>query len=204
LEANEKNTKKVLDSLDFYLKNTPAHIKGLIIDLRSNGGGDVVDLNFLFGKLIDKPLKIGSLKYKNGNGRFDYTPWVDATIYPQPGFKKFSLPIIVLVDAYSASLSEAFAMAAHLLPNGIILGERTWGATGPIADKSVYNYGGFKIGGGLNVTMAEGEFKYTDNKIYENVGFTPDIISVFDLIAYRSGHDLQLETAVSLLKVSVK
>jgi len=199
IQSKDPKTTSLLNKLDFYL-NESTDIKGLIFDFRGNNGGNIVDLNYLIGKIIDRPVHFGYVRYKNGNNRLDYTPWINTTVAPQSTSKKFQYPIIALVDNYSASLSETFAMVIHTLPNGIIVGERTWGATGPIANNNIYNYGSFIIRGFMNVTMASGEFKYLDNKSYEEIGFPPDISAAFSLTSYQSGIDSQLQKAIDQIE----
>jgi len=194
---NLSNNTGVRSALQFIFDNLDSR-KGLIIDVRGNRGGDVADLNFLLGRLIDKPLQFGYTRYKNGNGRLDYTPWVPATI--QPSGKAFNLPVIVLIDNFSASLAETVAMAVHALPNGIVVGETSWGATGPLISNEVYNSGQFSIPGFLSVQTSSAMFRYIDNKIYEGKGFTPDEAVGFDINALNAGRDAALETAMGLIK----
>lgn len=97
-------------------------------------------------------------------------------------------------------MAETVAMAIHLLPKGKVIGERTWGATGPITKNELYNSGQFSIGGFLTVYMSSAKFKYVDNRIFESIGFTPDIFVPFQLQSLNSGTDLQLERAVQFLK----
>ncbi|TXT30203.1 MAG: peptidase S41 [Chitinophagaceae bacterium] len=190
---------RILKDLVSQLNNLPDYIKGVIIDVRSNQGGDVADLNFLFGQFINKRLHFGYTQSKSGNGRLDFTPWIEAYIYPQANAKNLAIPIITLTDNVSASLSEAFAMATHLLPNGIVVGERTWGATGPLIKQDVFNAGAFTIPGFLAVQSSSVKFKYLDGKSYEGVGFSPDYPIPFSLQLLNQHKDIQLEKAINLI-----
>ncbi len=198
-----KESNSVKSSLQFFLetlKNLPANIKGIIIDVRGNLGGDISDLNLLIGHFINKPLHFGYTQYKSGNGRLDYTPWIAAYVNPQGGKKEISLPIIVLADNSSASLSEAIVMAIHSLPNGVFVGENTFGATGPLVETEVYNAGQFAIPDFLSVQTSSAKFKYLNGKNYEGEGFPPDIFIPFDINSLKSGKDTQLEKAISLVQ----
>lgn len=198
-----KESNSVKSSLQFFLetlKNLPANIKGIIIDVRGNLGGDISDLNLLIGHFINKPLHFGYTQYKSGNGRLDYTPWIAAYVNPQGNKKAISLPIIVLADNSSASLSEVVVMAIHSLPNGVFVGENTFGATGPLVETAVYNAGQFTIPGFLSVQTSSVKFKYLNGKIYEGEGFPPDIFIPFNINSLKSGKDPQLEKAISLVQ----
>jgi len=172
----------------------------LIIDVRGNGGGDINDLNFLVGRLISSPLKIGYTRYKNGNGRLDYTPWVDASITPQPGARAVTQPVVVLADNFSVSLAELTTMAIHAMPNGKFIGETTWGANGPIAPNKYFNAGQFTAANFLFAYTSSSMFKYIDGNIYEGKGFPPDIAVPFDGRLLSRGDDPSLDAALNLMQ----
>lgn len=198
------STKKndVQSTLQYFfdiMANLPPNIKGIIVDVRGNPGGDLTDLNFFVGHFIDKPLHFGYTQSKSGNGRLDFTPWIKAFVNPQLEAKAVNIPIIVLADVNSASLSEDVVMAIHSLPGGIFVGENTWGATGPLTDNEVYNAGQFTINNFLTVKTSSCKFKYLDGIIYEGVGFTPDIFVPYNFNDIIKGKDNQLEKALSLI-----
>ncbi len=182
------------------LQNMPPNIKALIIDVRSNDGGNLEDLNFFVGQLIDRPLKFGYTHYKTSNGRLDYTPWIDAVVTPQPNAKEIQVPIIVMADNFSISMAEAVTMAIKAIPNNIFVGETTWGATGPITNNVLYNDGQFDVPGFLSVYTSSAAFKYIDGNSYEGKGFPPDIYVPFNLTNLFAGKDAQLEKAINLVK----
>ncbi|PWT74828.1 MAG: hypothetical protein C5B59_10280 [Bacteroidetes bacterium] len=176
-------------------------VKGIILDLRGNGGGDVNDLDFLVGRMIDKPLKFGYTRAKNGQGRLDYSPWAPAIVTPQPGSSAISIPIIVIADNFSASLSEITTLAIKTLPNGKFLGETTWGANGPLAPNVYFNGGQFTAGTilTLSVFTSSTMFKYINDQIYEGKGIPPDVAVPDNLNSLKRGIDLQVAQAVSLI-----
>ena len=181
------------------LKNMPLNIKEVIVDVRNNNGGELSDLNFFVGKLVNKPLPWGYTHYKSNNGRLSYTPWINATILPQAGNLSANLPVIVLADNYSISLAEAVTMAIHTLPKGKFIGESTWGATGPVTENEVYNDGSFIVPNFLSVFTSSAAFKYINGKRYEGIGFPPDINVPFNLNALWAGDDPALDSAISLV-----
>lgn len=181
------------------LHNLPNNIQGIIIDVRGNQGGDLGDLNFFVGHFIDSPLHFGFTQTKSNNGRLDYTPWIKAYVNPEPTGKKIDLPIVILADMYTASLAEAALMAFKVFPKCTFIGEKTWGATGPLVKEDVYSAGQFKINGFLNVTTASCKFKYLDGKVYEGQGFSPDISVLFNQTEIFRGKDSQLERAIEVI-----
>jgi len=145
-------------------------------------------------------LQFGYTRYKIGSGRLDYTPWIKAMITPQPGANVAKAPVVALIDNYSISLSEAVAMSVHCLPNGVLIGETTWGATGPITNNVIYNDGSFNVPGFLSVYTSSAAFKYVNGKIYEGIGFPPDIAISVNASLVNAGTDQILDKAISLVQ----
>lgn len=193
------DAKSVLNSFLAMLNNMPDNIKGIIIDVRGNGGGDIGDLNFLAGRFTDKPITFGKTRYKSNTGRLDYTPWLNAVVTPQPVANFKQQQVVVLVDNFSASLSEAFALAIRTMPKGITIGETTFGATGPVGDETSFNGGSFTVKGFLSVTGASAQFLAMDGRSYENVGITPDIQVKFNAAELNNNIDKQIEKAIEIL-----
>lgn len=191
--------KPVLD-LFFQRLANPTGLKAILLDLRDNPGGDVNDLNFLAGRFVGQPLRFGYTRNKSGNGRLDYTPWIDAMISPQPGAQTIPIPVIILADKYSQSTAEILVMALRALPNCRVVGETTYGATGPFGANALYDDGPFDVRGFLSVITSSVEFKYIDGKMYEGRGFPPDVPVAFSLQAVGAGHDPQLEKALSMVE----
>lgn len=198
--VNNNHVKPVLDSLFNLLSNPSFPIKGVIVDVRNNPGGNLSDLSFLAGRFIEQPLQLGFSQYKSGTGRLDFTPWITAFITPQPNAKSVKCPVIALTDNFTVSMAEDVAMAIHAIPNGLTLGETTWGATGPLISNEVYNDGQFIIPGFLTVYTSSAKFKYINGKMYEGVGFPPDVPVPFNEQALNAGYDRQLEKAIQLVQ----
>ena len=94
-------------------------LKGIIFDLRGNGGGllkESVDIVNLF---VDKNQKIVSQKGKIKEMNIDYFASKTA-VDPD-------IPITVLVDRGSASASEIVTGAMQELDRGVIIGQRSFG-----------------------------------------------------------------------------
>ena len=97
-------------------KNT---LKGLIIDIRGNGGGllnEAVDIANLF---VEKGQEIVSTKGKKA----DKNQVHSTTSSPVD----LEIPLIILVDSQSASASEILAGALQDLDRGVVFGQRTFG-----------------------------------------------------------------------------
>lgn len=92
-------------------------VKGIIIDLRGNGGGSLPEATLLTGLFIDKG-PVVQIRY--GEGRVSVNRDTDGVIH-------YDGPLTVLVDRYSASASEIFAAAMQDYNRALIIGEQTFG-----------------------------------------------------------------------------
>ena len=194
--SNDNSAKQAIN-LFFKLMDRD-DIKGIIIDVRHNPGGDLADLNFLVGMLVNEPLAIGYSQYKNGVDRFAFTPWIPAQINPGTS-RSIEVPIIVLGDNYSSSLSEMVISAIQAIPKGTFIGETTFGATGPVVPFEIYNSGAFSVSSFLNVRLSSGKFKTLDDVIFEGRGVPPDIVVMHDSKDFVRGIDPQLVYSLQYL-----
>ncbi len=92
-------------------------IKGLIIDLRGNGGGSLTEATKLSGLFISEGPVV---QIRDGANRIQIERDVDKKVH-------YNGPLTVLVDRYSASASEIFAAAMQDYNRGIVIGEQTFG-----------------------------------------------------------------------------
>ncbi len=94
-------------------------LKGIIIDLRGNGGGllsEAVDISNIF---VPKGKTVVTTK-----GKLTENVHVHRTRYSAVDTK---IPLVVLVNQNSASASEIVAGAIQDLDRGVVIGERTFG-----------------------------------------------------------------------------
>lgn len=190
--------------VDFFFENllkASNNTKGVILDVRSNFGGDLPDLKFIMGRLIGKPEMFGFQQSKLTDNRLDFTPWIESWIYPSLQSTIVSeIPLVILGDRNSASLSEVVIFISKVRGKSYFIGEKTWGATGPIVDNNIFSSGSFEVSNFLKVQASSVRFKYIDHLIYEGRGIDPDIEVKFDLASLRRGVDPVLMKAIQLLR----
>ena len=133
-----------------------SNVDAVILDLRNNGGGALIEANKIIGLFVSAG---PTVQVKQSRG------------YIQPyGSSRtdqvWEKPLLVLVNRYSASASEIVAGAIQDYKRGIVVGQRTFGK-GTV--QSLEN-------------LSSGQIKITESKYYringmstQNKGVVPDI-----------------------------
>lgn len=169
---------RLADALRSALEQKPA---GLILDLRGNPGG-----------LLDSAVRIGSYFVRDGNILLERGKDGETTPYPREGdFLLGSTPLVVLIDAGSASASEIVAGAIQDAGTGVLIGERSYGKG------SVQVPNTLSDGSQLKVTIAHW-FTPKDRAI-DKIGLVPDFVTHITKADLDAKADPQLDAAVKYL-----
>ena len=160
-------------------------MKALILDLRSNPGGNLSTVCELCRMLLPK----GMIVYTEDKyGKRDE--------YTCDGLRQLKVPAVVLVNGYSASASEI--MAGAMKDHGIatIMGTTTFGKG--IVQRVI----SLSDGSAVKLTVSK-YYTPNGNDIHEK-GIEPDIEVEFDADAYYDeGIDNQLQEAISYLNKQI-
>jgi len=176
---NEFSTPQLRNALEDLLAQNP---KGLILDLRSNGGGYLVTAIEVVSEFIGD----GVVMYEEyGDGYRD-------TYEAIPGGLATQIPLVVLVNGGTASASEITAGAIQDRERGILVGETTYGKG------TVQNWITLQDEqGGVRVTIAR--WLTPNGNQIGDIGLTPDYIVEYTEEDFDAGIDPQLEKAIELL-----
>ena len=157
--SSTRDVRKEIESLE------EQGVKGIVIDLRNNGGGSLLEATTLTGLFIDTGPVV---QVRNSNGRISTEEDVE------PGMA-WEGPLAVLVNRYSASASEIFAAAIQDYGRGIVIGEPTFGkgTVQSLLDLDDYAPSDSPGMGQLKITMAQ--FFRVNGGSTQNKGVEPDI-----------------------------
>ena len=175
----ESTTSELRKALDTRLAEKPV---GLILDLRNNGGGYLQTGIEVASEFIEKGVIVIE---ESGDGtRENYEAL--------PGGKATEIPMVVLVNKYSASASEIVAGAIQDHGRGKLVGETTFGKGSvqswiPLVDDQ----------GAVRITIAR--WLTPDGRQIHKVGLTPDVEIALTEEDTKAEKDPQLDKAVELL-----
>lgn len=176
---NELSTKQMRDALKELLSQNP---KGLIFDLRNNGGGFLVTAIEITSEFISD----GIVMYE------EYGDGSRESYNAQPGGLATEIPLVVLINEGTASASEITAGAIQDYGRGTLIGVTSYGKG------SVQNWIALKTErGGVRITIARW-LTPNGNQINE-VGLTPDIEVPYTQEDVDANRDPQLDAAIDFL-----
>lgn len=155
-------------------------MKGLILDLRSNPGGNLSTVCDIARMILPKGLIVYT-EDKYGQ-REEYTC---------DGANQIKVPLVVLTNGYSASASEILAGAVKDYGIGTLVGTTTYGKG--IVQKVI----NLSDGSAVKLTVSN-YFTPNGNNIHK-IGIDPDVEVEFDAKQYKNGMDNQLEKAKEVL-----
>ncbi|WP_128543313.1 S41 family peptidase [Larkinella soli] len=167
-----------------------ADAKGLIIDLRHNGGGDFTYAYENLVRLTDRRRLVFSSATRNGPDPNDFTRWYDW--YLEAGGTFYDKKLLVLVDRYCVSAGERTAMALKVLPQATLIGDSTNGALSTQLGRELSN--------GWYFTVATQKTRFADGRSYEGIGVIPSVLIKNNRANMAKGIDDTLEKARSLVR----
>jgi len=162
------------------------NVDKLIIDMRSNSGGDSNDIPELLNVLVQKKTVLGAYIEKNGPNHDDVTDPIKVYAHPNPDFY-FDIPVVVLINRGSYSATSYFAAMIKGLDNVTLVGQITGGGGGGNL--------GYQLSNGWLVAVSVSDFVDKQGVSIES-GVEPDIFienSESDLL---NGVDRMLDKAI--------
>jgi carboxyl-terminal processing protease len=142
-------------------------VDAVVVDLRNNGGGSLLEANSLVGLFIDRGPTVQVMDAEQRN-----TVQGDS----EPGLT-YDGPLAVLVNRLSASASEIFAGAIQDYQRGIVLGSQTFGK-GTVQEL---------------IPLGEGQLKITRAKFYRISGESTQFRGVLPDVDFPDIYDVSEE-----------
>jgi hypothetical protein len=163
--------------------------KGLIIDVRDNGGGSLTNSDRLASRFLDQKTLCGYIQHKTGKGHQDFSKPYPLYLEPSHG-DLWLKPVIVLTNRRCFSAANNFVSKMHVLPNVQTLGGSTGGGSGFPFTSELPN--GWRIRFSTSPIL-------DINKQHTEFGIEPDILVALASEDVEKGEDTLIEKAVRLL-----
>lgn len=184
-----------------------ARARGLIVDIRENGGGSSGIGWRVAGHLTDRPLE--SARWSTREHRAAHRVWgqhgdryreyaeLDAwfdggTQTIEPADTRLLVPTVVLQGHGTASAAEDFLVALEGVPHVTTVGQLTFGSTG-----QPYS---FPLPGGGSARICTKKDTYPDGREFVGYGIQPDAAVPLTIDHARAGRDATLERGLELLR----
>ena len=163
--------------------------KGLVLDIRNNGGGMLTSAEQLASHFTEKKMHCGYIKHKTGKGHDDFSS--PEPLYLEPGNGAIWLkPVVLLTNRGVYSSANHFVMLMRSLPHVLVLGDKTGGGSGmPLNSTLPIGWGvRFSACPILDSGMNDTEF-----------GIAPDTTVHITSDDWNSGRDTMIESACGLI-----
>ncbi|WP_459996070.1 S41 family peptidase [Prevotella dentasini] len=175
-----------LDRILLYLQAC----RGIIIDVRNNGGGNITNAEILASRFTNEPLTVGYMQHKTGPGHNDFSAMERQTLRPGKGIR-WQKPVVVLANRSVFSAANEFVKYMKCCPQATVVGDRTGGGAGLPFSGELPN------GWGVRFSACP---MYDKDKNLTEFGIDPDHkVSLADS-DFRQGRDTIIEFARRLLR----
>ena len=112
--------------------------RGLIIDIRNNGGGNLTNAEVLASRFTNESTLVGYIQHKTGTGHSDFSSMEPRYLKPAANLR-WQKPVCVLTNRHVFSAANEFTLYMKALPNVKIVGDRTGGGAGMPFSSSLPN-----------------------------------------------------------------
>lgn len=160
---------------------------GLIIDVRSNGGGYMGAAETVAKRFINITTLAWKWRFRNGYSHNDFTEWFEYSVEPFNA-DYYSKPVVVLTNRGCASATELFILCMRNQSQVTVIGDTTLGLVGIPLVKELPN--------GWIVRFSNSQTITPDEEYIESIGISPDITLQFT--EYEK-YDLILEKAIETI-----
>jgi carboxyl-terminal processing protease len=181
----EKTTPELLAALKELMAQNP---KGIILDLRNNGGGYLQTAVEVASQFMDKGVVLYEEYGDKTRTTYDVLPGGMAT--------DTKIPMVVLINEGSASASEIVAGALQDTGRARLVGVTSYGKG------SVQNWIPLTgDNGAVRITIAK--WLTPNNHTIHKIGLTPDVVAKMTVEDYKAKLDPQLDAAVATILATI-
>lgn len=163
--------------------------RGLIIDIRGNGGGTLTTAERFAARFTDESVLVGYMQHKTGTGHSDFSAMEEQRLGPSSNIR-WHKRVCVLTNRQVYSAANEFVKYMRCFPNVTVVGDRTGGGAGMPFSSQLPN--------GWAVRFSACPMYDRDRRPTE-FGIAPDHDVALTDADFRRGRDTIIEFARQLL-----
>ncbi|MBV9210647.1 MAG: PDZ domain-containing protein [Acidobacteria bacterium] len=173
------------------LKTDLRRARGLVIDLRGNGGGDADAMAETASAFLQAGQSLG--RFTDRAGRVTFEPHARTRmLYDADDIEPSSLPLVILTGERTASAAEIFAAALKEAGRATIIGTKTCGCVLAIRRRHLLPDGGL-------LDISEMDYRTAAGVRLEGAGVSPDETVLVEREDLKNSYDRALELAIKHL-----
>ena len=176
-----------LDYLMERFKNT----KGIILDVRDNGGGSMATVFKLMARFVEKKTLVGYSYTKESKAHNGFSKPIPFYATPAKKRTPYTKPVVILINRGCFSATTHFAAFMSILPNVTLVGDRTGGGGGIPISADLPNGWQYRFSATYQTTVDGFNFEH---------GFPPDVEASTGPKEELEGRDAIVEKAIEIIK----
>lgn len=167
-------------------------VRGLVIDLRYNGGGEAEAMTEVASAFLPAGKSLG--RFTDRSGRIQFEPHTRAAMLFAPdSIKTFPARVVILTSERTSSAAEIFVAALKEEGRAVVVGQNTCGCVLAIRRRHILPDGG-------ELDVSEMDYQTAGGTRLEGAGLTPDEKITLDRQDLRAHRDRAIERAIELLQ----
>ncbi|MCA1557360.1 MAG: PDZ domain-containing protein, partial [Acidobacteria bacterium] len=186
-------TQRVVQDFLRAMQNRLSKARGLVLDLRNNGGGDSEAMTDLASVFLSPSTPLG--RFTDRTGRIVVEPATRrAMVLAAESIARFEGSLVILTSERTASAAEILVAAIKEARRAILIGTGTCGCVLAIRRRHVLPDGG-------ELDISEMDYRTSRGLRLEGTGVVPDETILPDIADLRLGRDRAIERALERLRV---
>lgn len=164
--------------------------RGLIIDVRNNGGGALTYATLMAEHFTNERVLTGYIQHKTGPGHNDFSSPEPIYVDPSDGIR-WQKPVMLLTNRHSYSATNDFVNTMSCFPQVTLVGDKTGGGSGLPFSSELPNGWGVRFSASPHLNAQKEQIEF---------GIDPDVKVDMQADDEAQGLDTIIETARRLLK----